>query len=272
MRNQLAQENEFFPSRVSECREGIILPQNQVGGPLCKICGCAGQGNMDNCCSQAHRDMAKSVTLKSEYVSLDTCVNDLAVLLPEFEIVTEPEPSLEERKTALRSKYESLIGETIPLNDGSEAEPQAEDEPDISNLTQEELLRATGAEISADRSMRYFKERVSVEPEQILRYRRWNNDAILWAGFEGRPGNKAATNLCPNCGAERKFEFQIMPQIITYLMEAVEEPSVVLENTATGDLDFGTIVVYTCVNSCPFEKSDKNGQYIEEFAWVQMVS
>lgn len=79
---------------------------------------------------------------------------------------------------------------------------------------------------------------------QVLRLCQWNNDAILWANGETV---LPLTNVpkCPLCGHERKFEFQIMPQLI-YLLGSSEET----RKVEFPEIDFGSLVVFTCCESC----------------------
>lgn len=79
---------------------------------------------------------------------------------------------------------------------------------------------------------------------QVLRLSRWDNNAILWAnGNTMLPLEKVPR--CPCCGGERKFEFQVMPQLI-YLLgqekDAKEYP----------EIDFGSLIVFTCSHSCEY--------------------
>ncbi|ETO35463.1 hypothetical protein RFI_01600 [Reticulomyxa filosa] len=43
---------------------------------------------------------------------------------------------------------------------------------------------------------------------------------------------------CPRCGSARRFEFQIMPQLLDVLKQGIN------------GFDWGTLVVYSCINSC----------------------
>jgi pre-rRNA-processing protein TSR4 len=56
----------------------------------------------------------------------------------------------------------------------------------------------------------------------------------MWYSDFNRPA--IAPPACEECGAPREFEFQIMPQVIHY--------------TGNTDIDFGTVLVYTCPTSC----------------------
>uniref|UniRef100_M8BQJ3 Programmed cell death protein 2 n=1 Tax=Aegilops tauschii TaxID=37682 RepID=M8BQJ3_AEGTA len=100
----------------------------------------------------------------------------------------------------------------------------------------------------------YFQERISRAPEQVLRYCRDPNVKPLWALSAGRPSNPDIPS-CSYCKGPLCYEFQIMPQLL-YYFGVRNEPN---------SLDWATIVVYTCQETC-----DQNISYKEEFAWVQL--
>ncbi len=221
--------------------------------------------------------------------------------------------------------------------------------PSTRDLTRKELLAVTGAQLFADGTLRYFKDRVSCEPEQCLRYCRWprpepvqaagaaaksvggtgtaaaaaeksNNKeeeeeeeeidsedeeeaeagepfgAPLWFSRANQPppaaapgggedGHGAATPSpsfpppCERCGAPRAFEFQVMPQLLNYVLDTDGSAG----TTQAADLDFGTIAVYTCTRSCELagtsggRRGAAGGEgevpqpclYVPEVAWVQ---
>eukprot|EP00936_MAST-01D_sp_MAST-1D-sp1_P001143 g1143.t1 len=145
-----------------------------------------------------------------------------------------------------------------------------------------------------------FMQRIAVEPSQCVRYGRWGEGGTrpLWVASGCRP-TAADVPPCDRCGAERRFELQLMPQILHYAGNAVchpchptatatDESGAVAGAASTtagaGDIDksmgidFGTIAIYTCTNSCggqrlvdgsQCEGDIENGAYAEEFVWVQ---
>ena len=214
---------------------------------------------------------------------------------------------------------------------------------DDANLEQEDLNRmlrggedqqqqqqhqsAASASLSTDPVTQRFVERCQSHPDQILRYCRWKGSPIWFQSNDQGPSiNSNSTDIpppCLSCGAPRRFEFQIMPQILHFLQKKknsthttpkdprVEEqwkqvlqamqdadswieqtppehipPSLVdakeratrqyqqamLQNNPR-ELDFGTIAVYTCTNSCngdgAGDETSLLGRYQEEYAWVQ---
>ena len=90
-----------------------------------------------------------------------------------------------------------------------------------------------------------------------MRYGRWGagNTCPLWVADEGVP---TVVPPCEYCGAPRKFEMQLMPQVLHYVGTG-HGPAV-----GAAGLDFGTIAIFTCTQSCRASSA-----YAAEFAWVQ---
>ncbi|XP_039136827.1 programmed cell death protein 2 [Dioscorea cayenensis subsp. rotundata] len=99
-----------------------------------------------------------------------------------------------------------------------------------------------------------FQERIARAPEQVLRYCRDLTAKPLWPLLIGRP-SKEDIPKCNYCKGPLCYEFQIMPQLL-YYFDVKNEPD---------SLDWATIVVFTCLNSC-----EASLAYKEEFAWVQL--
>ena len=119
-----------------------------------------------------------------------------------------------------------------------------------------------------------FKCRVEQAPAQVLRYDRAPGETVpagafqpLWVSTWYQPGsppmppvaptsqaNDAAVPPCARCGCARRFEFQVLPQLLYYL------------GPLGSGLDFATVAVYTCGASCG--DGIKDG-YVDEWAWVQ---
>ncbi|CAG0917128.1 unnamed protein product [Notodromas monacha] len=98
-----------------------------------------------------------------------------------------------------------------------------------------------------------FLRRVRMYPEQVLRYHMKSEP--LWVSVENQI-SLSAVPPCALCGAPRHFEFQIMPQLLTHLSLGSEKDAV----------DWGTIAVYTCSDSC------RPSEYAREFLWKQDFS
>ncbi len=130
-------------------------------------------------------------------------------------------------------------------------------ENDIDDIIKE----ATGKQVSLDPVTDSFYSRIEHFPDQIIRYSRWNENQILWTSRSNiLPKRKQfephSYFQCPHCKSERKYEFQIMPQILFYLQ---------VEKYGYQNFQFDTILIYTCANSCSTENN-----CVEECAWIEL--
>ncbi|CAM0957527.1 unnamed protein product [Alopecurus aequalis] len=90
---------------------------------------------------------------------------------------------------------------------------------------------------------------------QVLRYCGADNAKPLWAVSSGSLPS-ADIPSCIYCNGQLGYEFQVMSQLLDKFHVENEKDS----------LDWTTIIVYTCRESC-----DKNDSYKEEFVWVQLT-
>ncbi|KAN0041195.1 hypothetical protein ACTFIV_003731 [Dictyostelium citrinum] len=163
--------------------------------------------------------------------------------------------------------YKNEIGkELIPAN-GSETttnDPEA-----ISKF--EDYVSETGkkAEFNEetftkikDKSLIYFKRVVEKDQDQILRYSKDSNYPILWVSDTDQAPSPIPP--CSNCGSNRKFEFQILPQLLYFLgMDSS------LANNAS-DIDFGILSIYTCESSCQIKSTNSSSpSFVKELIFKQ---
>jgi|TARA_B110000238_G_scaffold103622_1_gene112784 pre-rRNA-processing protein TSR4 len=87
---------------------------------------------------------------------------------------------------------------------------------------------------------------------QVVRYCFEDGAEPLWPSVTKAPNHRDVKNVpnCARCGAKRRFEFQILPQLINHLDVDCELASAV---------DFGSIAVYTCSRSCAPPETKKEG-------------
>ncbi|KAG2454853.1 hypothetical protein HYH02_000685 [Chlamydomonas schloesseri] len=107
-----------------------------------------------------------------------------------------------------------------------------------------------------------FQARVSWAPEQVIRYCFQDGAQPLWPAPHCRP-KPGDIPPCSRCGAARKPEFQVLPQLLHYLHLDEEDPA---------SPDWSTLVAYTCSASCslpPAEAEASQCAYTEEVVWVQ---
>ncbi|GIZ47740.1 hypothetical protein CKM354_001082500 [Cercospora kikuchii] len=135
-------------------------------------------------------------------------------------------------------------------------------------------------ESSMDKTFQKFADRLSQNPEQVLRYE-YDGQPLLYSKKDAvgklldpnpsqgkdakvkvaEGGNGGKISRCTNCGAERVFELQLTPHAITEL-EA--------EELGLDGMDWGTILLGTCSKDCQ-ARGKKEGEvgYIEEWVGVQ---
>lgn len=136
-------------------------------------------------------------------------------------------------------------------------------------------------ESTIDKTFQKFADRLAQNPEQVLRYE-FGGSPLLYsktdavgklfsssASFasEGkvqtvaRLGHGSRIPRCPNCGASRVFELQLVPQAIAEL--EVEEEG--LEG-----MEWGTVILGVCEEDCA-ERGVEAGEvgWVEEWVGVQ---
>lgn len=98
-----------------------------------------------------------------------------------------------------------------------------------------------------------FSSVVDYDKKQVVRYYR-NDYFPLW--FTKDEMLTVQNTKCKNCKGEIEYEFQIMPYLFTV------EPAIAY-------MDIGTIVIYTCKNSCCNKSKNIEGEFIEEYGFIQ---
>lgn len=241
-RSQLPRSNDFYgfdPSDETKKSDPIPSPV-----PLCAVCGCRGSQQCSRCkkvnyCGVIHQRIDWKNGHKTSCGSEERPPSgNSPILFPQFEIVTEPEEidaepklSAAEVERKQMEEYERLVSE------GKTGE--------LSELPESELDNYSGQ--IEDKHFDKFKKRIEADPDQILRYDRKGDP--LWLS----PVVPESIPACDQCGGSRKFEFQIMPQLLNSLKN---------EN-----IDWGTLAVYTCEQSC--DPADCG--YAREFVYKQDV-
>ncbi|XP_013080026.2 programmed cell death protein 2-like isoform X1 [Biomphalaria glabrata] len=256
LRSQLSLVNSFFSSDPPN--EELRDDENMDSFPnaaklqsLCYVCGIKGNKKCSQCkrtpyCSKehqlfdwkaGHKQTCSQESEKEDYKSAS------GLLFKEFELVTEEEEYSEGDSNNSKSEEERLMEyERLmrsPQLQGLEGKYQAE-----------ELEKSATAETEDDKIFLKFKRRIGSEPTQVLRYERCG--VPLWVSSTHQPTQSDIPNC--SCGAPRIFEFQVMPQLLNYL--AVDR--------LDASLDWGTLCIYTCKNSCSI-----GNMYKEEFLWKQ---
>ncbi|KAK6189976.1 hypothetical protein SNE40_001932 [Patella caerulea] len=257
-RSQLPKINEFYSSQPP--KEGVSNPDDHPHAgklqPLCIICGAAGSKLCGRChktsyCSKQHqtidwKSIHKTICKDSDNVSSPgevnkpMCFKSPNVLFPEFDLVTEPENYT---KTNEKDEQEKM-NEYKEFLASEAARSLSED------LDEKELERTATKQSEDDDQFLKFKERIRHEQQQILRFNRGGEP--LWISALNKPSEIPRCT----CGAERQFEFQVLPQLLNDLN--VDSLGV--------SIDWGVLCIYTCTNSCHI-----GNNYQEEYLWKQDI-
>ncbi|KAF1321187.1 Programmed cell death protein 2, partial [Globisporangium splendens] len=261
-RAQLPQRNELYPEEsgvthfeppVSHEAPSFCVLCNQRAVFTCSACHvaryCSKEHQKDHWSRGGHKQ--DCATCLQENKLIETGVEDLRAkgskwVFPEYEMVIDHEPDAREAANEAQQDGE----ESDVFTDDSEID-----------ITQRELNDAIGSSQDQDKHYIRFLTRVELAKDQVLRYSRWHEKNVLWVHSSGILEDENAIPACPHCGGERKFEFQVLPQLLFYLH--VDQKSS-LSEIKEKSCEWGTLAIYTCVNSCPVET-----KYAEEFLHYQ---
>ncbi|KAM4041386.1 programmed cell death protein 2 [Anomaloglossus baeobatrachus] len=261
-RNQLQRKNDTYsygppPDSPPPYGEHFIGFQLKCGLRLCRVCGCLGPKSCSKChkvnyCDRLHQVMdwkAQHKRLCGQVSGLyQVEVADHKFLFPEYELVTEPEELDSDTNLDDESTLSHMDVESMMSNTSSNLESSMDD----MKLNEVELMAMAKHESEEDKAFRRFKKRISIEPEQVLRYSKGGEP--LWIALQNVPGENDISNC--DCGAKRAFEFQVMPQLLNHLkVDSLQQ-----------SIDWGVLAVYTCSANCNAET-----RYVEEFLWKQDV-
>lgn len=170
-------------------------------------------------------------------------------LFPEYEIVIEDEPI-----DCRVSSIEELEEENLKKLASVSHEPFTEEE-----LPSELVDQIENSMPLSQRHFAAFAARIAAAPSQILRYCFEEGASPLCPSADGVPSPDSIPP-CPHCQGPRRFEFQIMPQILNILG---------VDPSDDHSLDWGTIAIYSCAASC--NTSSHGISYCKEYAWVQQA-
>ena len=238
LRAQLPAQNPYFPNREQERKE----PDNKITASveppvveevnwqqhkptswneqhLCAVCGQIAMGKcplqQEYFCGPSHqREYKMHVYDKRQRVSMaSSSIYTFPSVYHMTELVVEEEPE--------PPSTNGKEGTIRPLYDHDDSDDSDAD------LEQEDLNQMTGASnrnnaATSDSTTLKFYERIRERPnaaDQCLRYCRWpavtTKDTPLWCKSDQLPDNIPA---CPYCGGPRSFEFQLMPQMLHFLL------------------------------------------------------
>ena len=289
LRCQLPKANPYYAIEPSTDLE--VLKKDSLKLPaLCQLCGCLATNKCVKCkrasyCCRSHQKIHwkhhKAVcdpTGTTRDFSTDTVKQGW--LFKEYNLAVCCEELVPDTAEAIESS--TTIWEDARVEGKSDGATEAsasaskEEEDDLA-LTQKDYDRALGNEERDPEYLRFLSRVRRSGSNQVLRYCRWDeeNGPLPISTAAARDARENPPPSCARCGAECKFEFQVMPQLLAYLSvdkgTTVNNPTVeearkavaadappaqekdlasIFRNRAGEDLDWGTIDVYTCSKSC----------------------
>eukprot|EP00980_Cylindrotheca_fusiformis_P024365 scaffold11809_cov128-Cylindrotheca_fusiformis.AAC.4 len=215
LRTQLPEENPFYPMEEEEENWSQHKPESWNVN-LCKVCGQRGNGRcpiQQECfCGKHHQKEYKRYVRDKE---LHTSF--LPSVYAESELVVEEDPaSSNDNADAAAHPHQGLFSDDT--NDEEDADLEQED---LNTITGAVTSKASNDQATSEF---YARTRLPNVQDQCLRYLRWpssnlaasDNIMPLWIRSDHQPDK---IPCCEYCGADRDFEFQIMPQMIHYLMQ-----------------------------------------------------
>jgi len=261
-RSQLPRTNPFYsfdPPNYNTSKVDLAsLHSAAEYQALCVVCGCPGTKNCSGCrsrnfCSKEHQKVDwtlgghKGVCNKMPPSQTTSKDGNKIFLFPEQQIETEADPDDDEEDEVNMNK------------EVDEAKEMEKVKGYQSDLPDPELEAMASPETAGYKAFSAFKKKVAVAPEQILRYSRGGEP--VWISEAAVPMIPA----CEACLSPRKFEFQIMPQLLSHLNV----------DDVGKSIDWGVVCVFTCAESCDIlltqDVNSAHSAYRPEFVIKQDV-
>jgi len=245
-RSQLGRENAFYgmhpaPENPEDPRVDALIEEYEA-----KKLAADAEAKM-RVCDDGRRDETKKTN------SNDSCRGNENTTYPEFEIVVEPESDDDD---ASCSSIDSDVVDAKNANKSTNKKKIFQSIGDEA-ITENDLKEIASGVIDSDaQRLATFSVKLSKFPDQVLRYCPAPTAKAMWPSKSLAPDDSAIPD-CPICKSKRRFEFQILPTLVSFI---VPKESVEFNDTT---LDFGSIAVYTCSKSCALD-----GEYAEEFVLV----
>ncbi|CAI5444361.1 unnamed protein product [Caenorhabditis angaria] len=248
----------------------------KIYAKCCAICGCSASKKCAKCqavwyCSKEHQ-------------AIDWKIHKTTCCAPEIaENPAENEPKNPANPFVFKEFGMEIDQEYVPSNlfDGisdDEEDEEGEDSDDETeedrqarmkefnkfvqqnkdknvDLTKEDLDQAV-AEQKKDQDFEKFNRLVSLNPDQIIRYKR-NGEPLKATSKSGNLAENQPEEIacCDLCGKPRRFELQLMPHLLSLIdVDAIGQ-----------SIDWASVYIYTCSATCQIP----NDGYAKEFVTKQ---
>uniref|UniRef100_A0A7S3V5N7 Programmed cell death protein 2 C-terminal domain-containing protein n=1 Tax=Chaetoceros debilis TaxID=122233 RepID=A0A7S3V5N7_9STRA len=230
LRGQLPRLNKFYPSQCHNEIDGWGKHKSNAWNiDTCVICGQRSTGRCPLsdqyfCCKQHQSDYNKARKKKIAHDDVDLSPYRFV----ESELVVEEEPSesssgVDEIAAAEKINESSLFADDPEHSEGDELLEQS----DLNQMTMTGSTTGTVDPVTVWFYTRVGRADGDVKG-QCLRYCRWEecpdeydedeqDYGPLWISSSNQPSVEKDIPRCESCGSKRKFEFQIMPQIINFM-------------------------------------------------------
>ena len=229
-RDQLPRENAYYSANAPVWVEENSENPSPDQSILCWYCHCYASNKCAKChkatyCSKAHQTADWKGGHKAECGKIEGL----------------PAP----RNGSFFAESEIVIESYI--EEESEEEESSSDDETPSSLEVE--LEKFARKEKKDSEWKRFKAFCDDNPDAVVRHDR--DGRVLHVSVQ----HNSTTRLlpCEKCGADRRFEFQVLPQLLN-----------TLKLDAVGDsIDWGTITIFTCSADCASSLPER-GCYIQE--------
>ena len=236
LRGQLPKENAFYPSDCDTIEDETAWKKHNSNAwdvNLCVMCGQRASGKCPIaeewfCCKDHQRDYHKALNKVTD-------TNQQPDLKPHIykasELVVEEEPMEEsDGNSNDENDFEEINKGSIFAGDGEGDESdELLEQSDLNEMT------GSGAGTTDPTTLEFYTRTGRANGDvksQCLRYCRWpnedsndndleNSNGPLWISSEHQPTADSDIPPCEHCGADRKFEFQVMPQMVTFLQSSM---------------------------------------------------
>ena len=262
LRSQLARENEFYGTKPAP-RRGVRESDDERVEEMIRAFEAkkiAIETKVKMTLSGGNGGESKEEEVE-DVMKMKMKTKNENTVYPEFEIVVEPESDADEASCS--SMDSDVVNDVTKNNNTSKDDDKKTNKQKMFQsigddaITETDLKDIASGVIDADaQRLATFSVKLAKFPDQVLRYCPAQNAKAMWPSKSLAPDDRNIPD-CPRCRGKRRFEFQILPTIVSFI---VPKESVELNDSS---LDFGSIAVYTCSTSCALD-----GEYAEEYVLV----